>query len=83
MEDEPDDAERTRPPVMTDLVDLCRELNRHNAKDIVVGGMAINILSLRLLCCGKPNKPTGKKMKSIVRLSAACSKIAGNSRCRE
>lgn len=43
MENEPDDAERTRPPLMTDLVGLCRELNARNARYIVVGGMAINI----------------------------------------
>jgi hypothetical protein len=43
MENEPDDAERTRPPLMADLVDLCRELNLRNARYIVIGGMAINI----------------------------------------
>ena len=43
MEIEPNDAERTRPPLMTDLVGLCRELNARNARYIVVGGMAINI----------------------------------------
>lgn len=43
MESEPDDAECTRPPLMTDLVGLCRELNQRNAKYIVMGGMAINI----------------------------------------
>ena len=43
MEDEPDDAERTRPPLMGDLVGICRELNRRSVNYIVVGGMAINI----------------------------------------
>ena len=43
MENEPDDAERTRPPVMRDLVDLCRELNARGANYIVIGGMAVNI----------------------------------------
>ncbi|MBC8128563.1 MAG: hypothetical protein H8M99_15600 [Gloeobacteraceae cyanobacterium ES-bin-144] len=43
MENESDDEERTRPPLMTDLVGLCRELNARNANYIVVGGMAINI----------------------------------------
>lgn len=43
MENEPNDEERTRPPLMTDLVGICRELNALNALYIVVGGMAINI----------------------------------------
>jgi len=43
MEDELDDSERTRPPIIADLVDICRELNRRDVKYIVVGGMAINI----------------------------------------
>ena len=43
MEDEANDAERTRPPLMGDLVGLCRELNQRNVNYIVVGGMAINI----------------------------------------
>ena len=43
MEDEPDDAERTRPPLMGDLVGICRELNRRSVNYIVIGGMAINI----------------------------------------
>lgn len=43
MEDELDDAERTRPPLMADLVGICRELNRKCVNYIVVGGMAINI----------------------------------------
>lgn len=43
MEIEPDDAERTRPPLMGDLVGICRELNRRSVNYIVVGGMAINI----------------------------------------
>ena len=43
MENQPDDEERTRPPLMEDLVGLCRELNARDAKYIVVGGMAINI----------------------------------------
>ena len=43
MEDEPDDAERTRPPLMGDLVGICRELNQRSVNYIVVGGMAINI----------------------------------------
>jgi hypothetical protein len=43
MEDEPDDAERTRPPLTGDLLDICRELNQRSVNHIVVGGMAINI----------------------------------------
>jgi hypothetical protein len=43
MENEPDDAERTRPPLMGDLVGICRELNQRSVNYIVVGGMAINI----------------------------------------
>lgn len=43
MEEPIDDAERTRPPLIGDLVDLCRELNQRGATYIVVGGMAINI----------------------------------------
>ena len=43
MEDEPDDAERTRPPLMGDLVGICRELNQRSVSYIVIGGMAINI----------------------------------------
>lgn len=43
MEIDPDDEERTRPPLMGDLVGLCRELNERYANYIVVGGMAINI----------------------------------------
>lgn len=37
-----DDQEKeSRPPSVADLVNLCRELNRHEAKYIVIGGMAI------------------------------------------
>lgn len=43
MENQPDDSELTRPPVMADLVGLCRALNQVNANYIVIGGMAINI----------------------------------------
>ena len=43
MEDEPADVEFTRPPVIPDLVHLCRMLNERQARYIVVGGMAINI----------------------------------------
>lgn len=43
MENEPDDAEFTRPPVTADLVEICRMLNARQANYIVVGGMAINI----------------------------------------
>lgn len=43
MEEPIDDEERTRPPLIGDLVDLCRELNERGATYIVVGGMAINI----------------------------------------
>ena len=43
MENEPDDAEFTRPPVAADLVEICRMLNERQANYIVVGGMAINI----------------------------------------
>ena len=31
----------SRPPTQKDLVELCRELNRRDAKYIVVGGLAI------------------------------------------
>jgi hypothetical protein len=43
MENEPDDAEFTRPPVTADLVEICRMLNTRQANYIVIGGMAINI----------------------------------------
>ena len=43
MEDEPDEAERTRPPLIGDLVGICRELNQRSVNYIVIGGMAINI----------------------------------------
>lgn len=43
MENQPDDAERTRPPLIGDLVGICRELNQRSVNYIVVGGMAINI----------------------------------------
>jgi hypothetical protein len=43
MEKQPDDAERTRPPLIGDLVGICRELNQRSVNYIVVGGMAINI----------------------------------------
>lgn len=43
MEDESDDTERTRPPLMGDLVGICRELNLRDVNYVVVGGMAINI----------------------------------------
>lgn len=43
MEGPINDAEFTRPPLIGDLVDLCRELNQRGATYIVVGGMAINI----------------------------------------
>jgi hypothetical protein len=34
-------AAESRPPVLADLLGLCRELNREGAKYIVVGGMAV------------------------------------------
>jgi predicted nucleotidyltransferase len=43
MEDEPDEAERTRPPLIGDLLGICRELNQRSVNYIVIGGMAINI----------------------------------------
>ena len=43
MEDEPDVAERTRPPLIGDLLGICRELNQRSVNYIVIGGMAINI----------------------------------------
>ena len=43
MEEPTNDEECTRPPVMRDLVELCRELNARGANYIVVGGMAVNI----------------------------------------
>ncbi len=46
MEEPDDHAERTRPPLIADLVELCRELNRCGADYIVVGGMAVNIHGL-------------------------------------
>lgn len=37
-----DDAQREpRTPKVSDLIALCRELNKHNAKYIVIGGMAV------------------------------------------
>jgi hypothetical protein len=40
----PDDADQTpeaRPPLVEDLVSLCRHLNREQARYVVIGGMAI------------------------------------------
>ncbi len=42
--EECDSRKSTRPPRMTDLFGLCRELNIRSAKYIAVGGMAVNIL---------------------------------------
>ena len=39
-------AEATRPPEGSDLVRLCAELNRLEAKYIVIGGLAMNELGL-------------------------------------
>jgi hypothetical protein len=39
-------AEATRPPEGSDLVRLCAELNRLDAKYIVIGGLAMNELGL-------------------------------------
>ena len=38
--------EYTRPPDRNDLIMLCRELNRLQAKYIVIGGLAMNALGL-------------------------------------
>ena len=38
--------EYTRPPDRNDLITLCRELNRLEAKYIVIGGLAMNALGL-------------------------------------
>jgi antitoxin component of RelBE/YafQ-DinJ toxin-antitoxin module len=38
--------EYTRPPDRNDLITLCRELNRLQAKYIVIGGLAMNALGL-------------------------------------
>jgi hypothetical protein len=38
--------EYTRPPDRNDLITLCRELNRVEAKYIVIGGLAMNALGL-------------------------------------
>jgi hypothetical protein len=35
------DGEESRQPTVEDLLDLCRELNRHGAKYLIVGGFAI------------------------------------------
>ena len=43
MEDDPADAEFTRPPVTADLVEICRWLNVRQVNYIVIGGMAVNI----------------------------------------
>jgi hypothetical protein len=39
-------AEATRPPERSDLLQLCRELNRLGAKYIIIGGLAMNELGL-------------------------------------
>lgn len=36
-----DQAPEARPPLLTDLVSLCRDLNREGARYVVIGGMAI------------------------------------------
>ena len=43
MDNHPDDAQLTRPPVTQDLVEICRKLNQLGASYIVLGGMAVNI----------------------------------------
>jgi hypothetical protein len=37
-----EDALESRPPTVEDLIHLCRELNRLDAKYLVIGGMAVN-----------------------------------------
>ncbi|MBS3933246.1 MAG: hypothetical protein KGZ35_02735 [Truepera sp.] len=37
-----EDALESRPPTTEDLIHLCRELNRLEAKYVVIGGMAVN-----------------------------------------
>ena len=57
MEIDPDDEERTRPPLISDLVGLCRELNERNANaaartmitPVVVDGVTIPFASPTLL----------------------------------
>jgi hypothetical protein len=39
-------GETTRPPRKEDLVKLCEELNRLDAKYVVIGGLAMNNLGL-------------------------------------
>jgi hypothetical protein len=39
--DENDDALESRPPTLTDLVEVCRHLNAEGARYVIVGGMAI------------------------------------------
>lgn len=36
-----DEAPEARPPLLEDLVSLCRDLNREGARYVVVGGMAV------------------------------------------
>jgi len=48
MEDEPDDAERTRRPLMGDLVGICRELNRIRQEYDQAGGGGWSYDSFRL-----------------------------------
>ena len=36
-----DNPKESRPPTLEDLVELCRQLNKKNAKYVVIGGMAI------------------------------------------
>lgn len=36
-----DQAPEARPPLLEDLVSLCKSLNHEGARDVVIGGMAI------------------------------------------
>ena len=36
-----DQASEARPPLLEDLVSLCRDLNREQARYVVIGGMAV------------------------------------------
>ena len=36
-----DQAPEARPPLLEDLVSLCRNLNREGARYVVIGGMAV------------------------------------------
>ena len=46
----PDDgAAEARPPRLTDLVALCRQLNEAHARYVVIGGMAMRLKSSAIM----------------------------------